>query len=399
MIPTIDKEFQSLIPPLSDTEFEQLERNILAEGIRDALVVWRGIVLDGHNRFAIAQAHGMDYKTAEIDLPDRNAGAMWIVRNQLGRRNLTPQQSSYLRGKWYAQDKKTVGKPAGIILDQNDPISTAERIAKETGVSAPTIKRDAEYAAAVDKIAEIAGDDARRAILSSEVRMTKKDVKYAADLAADAPELIPQIASGDLTIPQAKRELKERKREAQRESNRELVESAPPITALPNVRYQTIVLDPPWDWGDEGDCDQLGRARPTYDTMPFAEILALPIAELTEKDAHIYLWITNRSLPKGFQLLDAWGFRYITALTWCKPHFGMGNYFRGSTEHVLFGVRGSLPLLRKDVGTWFAAQRPGRHSGKPDEFYELVQSCSPGPWLEMFARQERPGWVSWGAEV
>ena len=188
-------------------------------------------------------------------------------------------------------------------------------------------------------------------------------------------------------------------REAIREQNQELVEQALPLSTMEGRQFQTIVLDPPWDWGDEGDVNQFGRARPTYATMSFEEILALPVSDLAQGDAHIYLWITNRSLPKGFMLLDAWGFRYITALTWCKLSFGMGNYFRGQTEHILFGVRGSLALLRKDVGTWFQAPRPGQHSGKPDAFYELVEQCSPGPWLDMFARQERPGWASWGAEV
>jgi N6-adenosine-specific RNA methylase IME4 len=163
--------------------------------------------------------------------------------------------------------------------------------------------------------------------------------------------------------------------------------------------YPTIVIDPPWDWGDEGDADQFGRARPTYATMSIEQIAALPVGDLAAASAHIYLWITNRSLPKGFDLLATWGFRYITCLTWCKPSIGMGNYYRGSTEQVLFGVRGSLGLLRSDMGTWFQARRPGPHSAKPDEFYRMVETCSPGPWLEMFARQSRPGWTAWGAEA
>ena len=131
-----------------------------------------------------------------------------------------------------------------------------------------------------------------------------------------------------------------------------------------------------------------------------AAAIELPVDKLADDDCHIYLWITNRSLPKGFALLEKWGFRYITTLTWCKPSFGMGNYFRGSTEHVLFGVRGSQPLKRKNVGTWFSAPRgPLGHSSKPVEFYDLVESCSPGPSLEMFARGNRDGWVSWGADA
>ena len=173
---------------------------------------------------------------------------------------------------------------------------------------------------------------------------------------------------------------------------------AEPSQLVPRgAKFSTIVIDPPWDWGDEGDVDQLGRARTDYATMPIEEIRELPLAELADRDCHLYCWITNRSLPKGFGLLDAWGFRYITMLTWAKPSFGMGNYFRGQTEHVLFGVRGSLPLKRKDVGTVFEATRgPGGHSSKPPQFSALVESCSPGPYLEMFSRSDRAGWTHWG---
>jgi N6-adenosine-specific RNA methylase IME4 len=143
--------------------------------------------------------------------------------------------------------------------------------------------------------------------------------------------------------------------------------------------------------------NQLGRAKPDYATMSIEELSELPVDKLTDKDCHLYLWITNRSLPKGFELLEKWGFRYITCLTWCKPSIGMGNYFRGSSEQILFGVKGSQLLLRKDVGTWFAAPRgEGGHSSKPKQAYELIESCSPGPYLDMFSRTERKGWVSWG---
>jgi N6-adenosine-specific RNA methylase IME4 len=208
------------------------------------------------------------------------------------------------------------------------------------------------------------------------------------------------LAAGgvDGVLKQLRTERRDGKREAKRDQNRQLVEHAPSLASV-GERFPTIMLDPPWDWGDEGDVDQMGRAKPTYATMPLEELAAQPIAQLAEPDAHLYLWITNRSLPKGFGLLDAWGFRYVTTLTWIKPSFGMGNYFRGSTEHVLFGVRGSLSLLRNDVGTHFAAPRTARHSQKPEEFYELVETCSPGPWFEWPARQRRNGWVVSGAEV
>ncbi len=202
----------------------------------------------------------------------------------------------------------------------------------------------------------------------------------------------------ELTTAGLMRAVKEEIREGRRATNRRIVEGSESADTLIGESYPTIVIDPPWDWGDEGDVDHFGRGRPVYATMPIHEITALPVSDLAAENAHLYLWITNRSLPKGFGLLEAWGFRYVTVLTWVKPSIGMGNYFRGSTEHVLFGVRGSLEILARDQGTWFAAQRPPQHSAKPPEFYQLIERCSPAPWLEMFGRGPRKGWSVWGAE-
>ncbi len=217
------------------------------------------------------------------------------------------------------------------------------------------------------------------------------------------PMLLKRIDADPKKVLHDTRIVKELVQEQQRADNKAIVEQATPLADVPGV-FQTIVIDPPWDWGDEGDVSQLGRGRHEYAAMSFDELLKLPVGDKADKNCHLYLWITNRSLPKGFALMEAWGFRYVTCLTWCKPSFGMGNYFRGSTEHVLFGVKGSLALLRKDLGTWFAAPRHvnekgEKHSVKPPEFFGLVESCSPGPWLEMFARSGRNGWVTWGAEA
>jgi N6-adenosine-specific RNA methylase IME4 len=198
----------------------------------------------------------------------------------------------------------------------------------------------------------------------------------------------------ELTTTGALRIAKELEREAKRQENAQHVATVITTDAIP-AEFTTIVIDPPWDWGDEGDFDQLGRARPTYATMSLSQLAALYIP--AANNSHIYLWITNRSLPKGFTLLDAWGFRYVTCLTWVKPHYGMGNYFRGQTEHLLFGVRGSLSLMRRDAGTVIHAPRgDSDHSSKPVEAYDLIETCSPGPYLDMFSRQTRRGWFTWG---
>jgi N6-adenosine-specific RNA methylase IME4 len=144
--------------------------------------------------------------------------------------------------------------------------------------------------------------------------------------------------------------------------------------------FGVIVIDPPWDVSDEGDANQVGRANPHYVTMPIAEILKMPVKNIAAADCRLYLWITNRSLFKGLDLIDAWGFRYVTCLTWAKitaagkPAIGMGKYFRGSTEQILFAVRGSQANVDREGG-WFAAQRGKHgHSSKPVEIYQLIES-------------------------
>ncbi len=382
---TIDAEFRAIIPRLATDERAQLEANVLAEGCRDALVVWQGILLDGHNRYEICTAHGIPFDTLDIDLPDRDAAITWIINNQLGRRNLTPEQASYLRGQRYNREK-TAGHGAKSGY-QNDNQKTHERLADEYKVGPATIVRDGQFAQAVDMAGDVLGENVKQEILSRDSELSKKDVIALVRLEPEEIEPVARLVlSGELpNVAAAKREYKRRKD----------AENLPDVPE-PTGKYRCIVIDPPWDFGDEGDVSQMGRGIPKYATMPIDEVERLPVAELADDDCHLYLWITNRSLPKGFRLLEAWGFRYITTLTWCKPSIGVGNYFRNNTEHMLFAVKGSQRLTRFDVGTWFQAPRGKEHSEKPDEAYSLIASCSPGPRLDMFARKARDGFTIWG---
>ena len=217
----------------------------------------------------------------------------------------------------------------------------------------------------------------------------------AEEKAIKKPEIIERMAQSGKTAVEVKREIKAEEQEEKRRENTEKIKAlSTPLDA--QGLFQTIVIDPPWDHGDEGDVNQFGRTKPEYATMPIDDIAKLPIDKISDDNCHLYLWVTNRSLPKAFSLIEKWGFRYITCLTWVKPSFGVGNYFRGSTEQVLFAVKGSQPLKRKDVGTHFFADRGNGHSAKPDEFYKLVESCSYAPFIDVFGRKERDGWSVWG---
>jgi N6-adenosine-specific RNA methylase IME4 len=142
--------------------------------------------------------------------------------------------------------------------------------------------------------------------------------------------------------------------------------------------------------------------------MGLAEILSLPVQPLLTGTAHLYLWVPNALLPEGLQVLQAWGFQYKTNLVWHKTRKdggpdgrGVGFYFRNTTELILFGVRGknarTLAPGRSQVNIIKAQKR--EHSRKPDELYPIIEACSPGPYLELFARGTRPGWAAWGNQA
>jgi N6-adenosine-specific RNA methylase IME4 len=179
---------------------------------------------------------------------------------------------------------------------------------------------------------------------------------------------------------------------------------------LPSVEggFHTILADPPWRFQNRtGKVAPEHRRLDRYDTMTMDEICGLPVAGIAAPNAHLYLWVPNALLPEGLRVMQSWGFRYVSNVVWAKRRKdggpdgrGVGFYFRNVTEPILFGVRGSMRTLqpgRRQVN--MIESRKREHSRKPDEQYELIEACSPGPYLEMFARYPRPGWQVWGNEA
>lgn len=176
------------------------------------------------------------------------------------------------------------------------------------------------------------------------------------------------------------------------------------VIGLPNGPFRCIVADPPWpvvrsfggaNWRN-GE-----RKRPVldYPTMNLAEIEAMPVSGVADKDAHLYLWTVGQYLDATPKIAKAWGFRVVSTLVWCKPRGGfVGGAYFPNVEFCLFCRRGKLPTQRRVNSQWFEWPR-GRHSAKPEAFQDMVEAVSPGPRLELFARRERPGWTVWGNEV
>src|SRR6185295_5082534 len=174
-------------------------------------------------------------------------------------------------------------------------------------------------------------------------------------------------------------------------------------------RFATILADPPWQFTNKtGKVAPEHKRLARYATLTMPEIKELPIARIATDTAHLYLWCPNALLPEGLAVMQAWGFTYKSNLVWHKVRKdggpdgrGVGFYFRNVTELILFGVRGkkarTLAPGRRQVN--FLATRKREHSRKPDEQYEIIESCSAGPRLELFARGRREGWASWGNQA
>lgn len=174
-------------------------------------------------------------------------------------------------------------------------------------------------------------------------------------------------------------------------------------------RFGAILADPPWRFQNKtGKVAPEHRRLNRYGTMTLDEIKALPVARIAAEPSHLYLWVPNALLPEGIDVLGAWGFRYKSNIVWHKIRKdggsdgrGVGFYFRNVTELILFGVRGknarTLPPGRRQVN--YLATRKREHSRKPDEQYDIIESCSPGPYLELFARGTRKNWAMWGNQA
>lgn len=175
-----------------------------------------------------------------------------------------------------------------------------------------------------------------------------------------------------------------------------------PFEGLPDQEYKCVVVDPPWQYergtlpGERGVDDQYSA------TLDWATLRNMPIKDMADDDGcHLWLWYTNAFLEEAASLVNIWGFRVMTQLTWCKPQIGMGSYLRNTTEHCILAKRGHIPTSPdnpKNIPSHFVASR-ARHSRKPDEAYDIIRAISPGPRIDLFARSPRVGFDRWGNQL
>jgi N6-adenosine-specific RNA methylase IME4 len=403
----IDPEFKSLIPPLSKEEYDLLEKSILSEGCRDPLVVWQNgklTLIDGHNRYEICSKNNVNFKLHYKTFTNTEEVKDWIITNQLGRRNLTDSLREYFRGKLYESRKKRErggGDKKSIEYknqrDQNDPIDstlkkTAEIIAKEQNVSPGTVKRSYQYSQAIDTIGNTCGEEIKQKILKEEIKTTKEEIK---SLVNKKPEeqkqIIEKIKTGEAkTINNAILAVN-------RDKPRE-------VKPLPVELYDVIYSDPPWRYEHAKNSNDSIEAH--YPTMDLEEIKSMKVP--SADNAVLLLWVTSPKLEEGLQVLNAWGFNYRSSSIWDKSGIesgknwiGMGYWFRGQHELLLVGIKGKFSPPKEDVRfPSIYREFKSEHSKKPEFYYEMIEKMFPGhKYLELFARNTRENWRSWGNEV
>lgn len=368
----IDQEFKALIPPLSAEERAQLEANIIAEGCRDAIVTWRGVIVDGHNRHEICTRNGIDYRTVEREFETRDDVKLWIVQNQFGRRNLPTYERARLAlaikpiiAAKAKANKQHGGRPKNGSQNSVNhlniaPIDTQKELAALSGVSHDTIAK-------IERIERDAPAEVKQALSRGDISINKA---YLA-----------------VTRDEKKAEVKAR-----------LEEVAAREAELPTGIYDVIVIDPPWPMEKiERDVapNQTGFDYPTMSEQELAA-LSIPAAD----DCHMWLWTTHKFLPMALRLLDAWGFKYVCTFVWHKPGgfqpFGLPQF---NCEFAIYARKGTPIFLdQKAFNTCFNAPR-GAHSEKPEEFYDVVRRVTGGRRLDMFNRRHIEGFAGWGKEA
>jgi N6-adenosine-specific RNA methylase IME4 len=348
----IIKKFESLLPRLSDEEFNGLKESIISDGCREPLIVWGNVLIDGHNRYKICTELGIYFRVKRINFKTEEQAADWIDANQLSRRNLTPDAFRLALGRRYNRTKKAEGRPEGI-LGKSYPVSrTSETLATEHGVSEKTVRN--------------AG-------------------KYATEAEAD-PELMKAIIERTPT-----KEVKKKKRAKKLEEIKKKIIEEKKVEG----KFDVVILDPPWKYGREYDPDSSRVACP-YPEQDAEEIFNTSKGFFKD-DCVLWLWTTHQFIWDAKELIERWGFTYKATLVWDKEKIGMGSWLRMQCEFCLLAVKGR-PYFHNTTERDIIRSTRREHSRKPVEFYSLVKKTCAGNMFEYYSREKKEGIITGGVE-
>lgn len=394
---TVVPRLKSLIRPLSEFELARLEENIVRDGCREPLSVWvngeQTILLDGHNRYAICTKHNLPFKTAAVDsitldgyvvpIDSIERAELWLGQNQNGRRNLDANDRAVLAAQLVpaftveAQRRQVEGKTLAH--------SCAKGTGKASTQAAKLIGTGTRYVEAVTKAAGY----------------NTKTQSFA------KPEVLTQIGSGagQLKIADIVRQQRQEKQQAKlAEITRENANKLPE-----DKIYTVIYVDCPWRY--DHPISDSRKIENHYETMTDEELEAFtvsfesgavkPVGDIAANDSVMFFCATAPKLKEALRVIEAWGFEYKTHIIWDKEMIGMGNWVRGQHELLMIATKGNMPTPPRSIRVPSVVRSPrGKHSEKPDVFYEIIERMYPNASkVELFARSERAGWNSTGNQL
>lgn len=377
MINLENHKYADLFPAISGSEFEEFKKDIIQNGLRESIWLYEGKILDGRNRYRAC---------VETDTQP-------IFRHYLGNDPLGFVVSLNLKRRHLdtAQRAMVASRLATLEIGTN----------QHTEISAPS-QRDA---AAMLNISTDSIQFARKVLdQGSEELISKVDRgEVAVSTAATIAELpkkeqVEIVARGEKEILQAAKEIRANKAEKRHgERIQRIVEISQGNKDLNTSKtYPVIYADPPWRYDyAESDSRQIENH---YPTMDLNDICALPVSEISTKDSILFMWTTSPKLLESFDVISSWGFTYRTCAIWDKKKIGMGYYFRQQHEILIVATKGEIPAppVSSRISSVISIDR-SNHSAKPDEFYEIIENMYPDlPKIELFSRNKRDGWESWG---
>jgi len=365
----VNPEYRDLMPCPTDEEYKALEESIVrkSEATEPIIINKDDVILDGHTRYAICIKHGCFYRTDVRDFESSVHEKIFVIESNIIRRHLSTIQKAQL----------------AMVLEPLYSEQAKQRQEATQLIGNATQKQDVDGSVQMNLTIENKGQARDQA--AKVVGLSPTTYHRAKTVLEKAPEkLRKEVQSGKKSVSRAYKEIKTA------EKKREPV----PVPELPTDQYNVIYADPPWRY--EFSETKTRSIETHYPSMSLKDICDMKIP--STENAILYLWATNPKLEEALQVVKAWGFTYKTNMVWVKDKIGMGYWFRGQHELLLTATKGTFSPPESSIrrsGVLVAPRR--KHSQKPDEVYEIIESYFPqGKYLELFSREQRDGWTMWG---
>lgn len=365
----INEAFRNLIPPLSDHELQCLEAEIRYwAGCYSPIITWNGTIIDGHHRYTICKKHGLPFKIEERQFDDEHAVMIWMIDNQMGRRNITD-----------AAKIRLALKKEDVLARQAEGRSLSNLKQNNTDVE-NLPPREIQ-----GKVRDLIGQDAG---------VSGKTVDKFKYIEKHAPEIADNLCTGKI-VDGRRLSIDGAYREVQRQERKEKLKT----TEFPQGKYRVIYADPPWDYKTGDNSKNTSDPEIHYELMSIEDICNMPVKDIVDENAVLFLWTTSYHIFESKKVLDAWNFNYKSMFIWDKVKHNMGCYNSVRHEILLIATKGSCVPDNVELIDSVQTIERTRHSEKPERFREIIDTLyKHGNKVELFARKKVEGWEGFGNE-